>query len=882
MSTDTCASVITPEPELTDDMDPYESLRSAKEPIKSKLWRCGNQSRGPNTIPSAEGDPWDTCLKPLMEEDREQCEAWKDEIQNLLIFSGLFSAVVTAFVVQTYDDLQPDPEHDIAMLLSQLVQLQSPNAINNAGSAGIPEEYWPGDSDSPSGSSIRTNICWFSSLVLSLIVVLVGTVALQWLREYQRYPSSSSPKKLFATRNLRAESFDKWYAPQIIAGLPQILQLAVVLFFLGLMDFLWQLNQIVALPVMILAGLAMAFQMITTILPTVQSFWLINKSGLPISDPPLHCPYKSPQSWAFLRLLTSRPVRLIINWVGSIIVQTLLVPMAPILWLSQMLRVDTIFWKVIDRLAVTLHLKYLGTIDNWDEFDDLWLEERQRSATQTSRASPNYFHKGTHGTDYDAARGIARILSSRVVGESTATAIYHCFQRLDPSVITDELLHLMTRGLPPWLFAHEGTRKGPYLNPPSPSMVKEENEMFFLSRLPQTIRATSQLHVFRLRQLELFVRVTAHVFVHSTWDDIYDGPQRDSMSLRPRTVIDTHPGPLFVPSLLKDVKAMKSIPHDFALDIVEQIIQILSAHLNAITAEGGELPGAIPSMSEEEPVLCGLMDVVHVASLFLAFNANPTSKGLALLADLELVLDKMTEKLSSAYRQSLKTPRLLRCAKVLASRFHFTDWAPMQRRAPLLARSFHSLVHVLALYCEGVYDHSFSYMTYAYTTQWKELCAEVLRSPANGPDLSSLGVTSQTKRNETPSSCESQNGTTRSISSSTNITAYELWKPSGIRTASTSARSTHLGDSHASLSVRYPTYPLPALMTPSLDSHGRQYLALPGTDHRFCSTRSFDNYTSSTLHNSVQSLPSTSQSRIDGARCSPSPTLNQDKTYEIV
>ncbi|KAF9045238.1 hypothetical protein BJ165DRAFT_1328911, partial [Panaeolus papilionaceus] len=228
--------------------------------------------------------PWDTCLKPLMQEDRQQCEAWREEIQNLLIFvslfplhrsrlaakrdkynkSGLFSAVVTAFVVQTYEDLQPSSQQYTPLLLARLIQLQ--DTSNDT----LLETVLSMNADmTPSTSVIRTNICWFSSLVLSLIVVLVGTVSLQWLREFQRYPPSLSSKKLFAARNLRAESFEGWWAPQIIAGLPQLLQLAVILFFLGLMDSLLQLNMVVALPVVVLGVLAVCFQAITTILPTI-------------------------------------------------------------------------------------------------------------------------------------------------------------------------------------------------------------------------------------------------------------------------------------------------------------------------------------------------------------------------------------------------------------------------------------------------------------------------------------------------------------------------------------------------------------------------------------------------------------------------------------
>lgn len=32
------------------------------------------------------GDVWEHLLEPLLERDKAQCAAWKDEVQNLLIF----------------------------------------------------------------------------------------------------------------------------------------------------------------------------------------------------------------------------------------------------------------------------------------------------------------------------------------------------------------------------------------------------------------------------------------------------------------------------------------------------------------------------------------------------------------------------------------------------------------------------------------------------------------------------------------------------------------------------------------------------------------------------------------------------------------------------
>ncbi|KAF9484085.1 hypothetical protein BDN70DRAFT_826282 [Pholiota conissans] len=67
-------------------------------------------------------------LKPEMEADKIQCDAWKDEVQTLLIFAGLF-AVVTAFVIESYKFLLPDPNDTIISLLTQIA-----NAPNNSSS----------------------------------------------------------------------------------------------------------------------------------------------------------------------------------------------------------------------------------------------------------------------------------------------------------------------------------------------------------------------------------------------------------------------------------------------------------------------------------------------------------------------------------------------------------------------------------------------------------------------------------------------------------------------------------------------------------------------------------------------------------------------------
>jgi len=61
-------------------------------------------------------DPFTPLLEIQKEKDKARCEAWKDEVQNLLIFVSLVpilrgranSAVVTAFIIESYNGLKQD------------------------------------------------------------------------------------------------------------------------------------------------------------------------------------------------------------------------------------------------------------------------------------------------------------------------------------------------------------------------------------------------------------------------------------------------------------------------------------------------------------------------------------------------------------------------------------------------------------------------------------------------------------------------------------------------------------------------------------------------------------------------------------------------------
>ncbi|KDR78371.1 hypothetical protein GALMADRAFT_95066 [Galerina marginata CBS 339.88] len=245
--------------------------------------------------PIPEGDPWDLLLEPLLNRDKMRCDAWKEEVQNLLIFAGLFSAVVTAFIIESYKNLQPNPNDAIISLLSQIATRLDNSASTNVSGARLSTDNIE---FLPTPSSIRVNTFWFLSLVLSLTTVLIGIVSLQWLREHQAYPNLT-PKQMYALFNMRIEGLQKWHVPKIFTLLPLLLQTALVLFLGGIIDFLLAFGNVVVIPVGAVIGSTVFFMAATTVLPTIQGFLLYLPFPYFGQRLPVQCPYKSPQSLAF-------------------------------------------------------------------------------------------------------------------------------------------------------------------------------------------------------------------------------------------------------------------------------------------------------------------------------------------------------------------------------------------------------------------------------------------------------------------------------------------------------------------------------------------------------------------------------------------------------
>jgi hypothetical protein len=192
--------------------------------------------------------------------------------------TGLFSATVATFIIESLQNLSPDSGDTTNALLTQITQ-QLVNISSGAPLTNIAPQS--GQSFKPTASAVRVNVLWFLSLILSLNCALSATLMQQWARRYQEL--AQRPGAFHKRGRMRAYIFDgtsRFGMTRVIATMPTLLHLSVFLFFAGLVEFLFPIYPIVAYATL---GCIMAFALpyaILTALPNIH----------------LNCPYGTPLS----------------------------------------------------------------------------------------------------------------------------------------------------------------------------------------------------------------------------------------------------------------------------------------------------------------------------------------------------------------------------------------------------------------------------------------------------------------------------------------------------------------------------------------------------------------------------------------------------------
>ncbi|KAJ7840146.1 hypothetical protein B0H13DRAFT_2677043 [Mycena leptocephala] len=226
---------------------------------------------------------WAVYVSEAEKYDKSLVESWKSDMEGMLIFAGLFSASLTAFIIESYKTLIPDSGDSTVRLLSKISQQFAAAANGSTFQAPLA----PPTHFSPSASSLICNALWFISLGLSLTCALIATLLEQWARDFlHRADMRSSPVIRARIYSYLYYGLKRFNMHTVVEIIPLLLHASLLFFFGGLVAFLLPINLAIAVVAAALLAVLVAIYSALTLLP----LWHLD------------CPYRTPLSTAVWRI----------------------------------------------------------------------------------------------------------------------------------------------------------------------------------------------------------------------------------------------------------------------------------------------------------------------------------------------------------------------------------------------------------------------------------------------------------------------------------------------------------------------------------------------------------------------------------------------------
>ena len=155
--------------------------------------------------------------------------------------AGLFSATVTAFIIEGYRNLQPDPK-DLAVSILTHISLQL--AATN-GSLAVPPFTGSSVPFQAPVHAVRSNILFLLSLAFSLAGALAAILVQQWATNYLHGTQSRpSPRVRAGIRAFLRGGVIDFHFPSLVEAIPALLHISLFLFFGGLFEFMNPINSV--------------------------------------------------------------------------------------------------------------------------------------------------------------------------------------------------------------------------------------------------------------------------------------------------------------------------------------------------------------------------------------------------------------------------------------------------------------------------------------------------------------------------------------------------------------------------------------------------------------------------------------------------------------
>ncbi|KAG8754087.1 hypothetical protein FRC11_006874 [Ceratobasidium sp. 423] len=226
------------------------------------------------------------------------------------VLAALYSAILTAFVIESAKDLKPDyAELSARALLTISNSLLSPTSTSPDNESSASQADPPGFA--PTRTAVVVNTLWFLALGLSISVTLIAILAKEWCYSFitRRTGANLTQGRL---RQKRWDGIKWWKMEVIITMLPLLMHISLLLFAIGLSIYLWDINPRVAIPVIVTTVVTVLYYGTTAFLSLVYKYCPYKTAIVKLLNPLWVAIFKSGYTKSLFNMLIMAPARIII------------------------------------------------------------------------------------------------------------------------------------------------------------------------------------------------------------------------------------------------------------------------------------------------------------------------------------------------------------------------------------------------------------------------------------------------------------------------------------------------------------------------------------------------------------------------------------------
>ncbi|KAF8067079.1 hypothetical protein FPV67DRAFT_1416771, partial [Lyophyllum atratum] len=187
-------------------------------------------------VAATSSSAWSPLVRSHLENIQPMVDRWRGTLDTLLVFVALFSAIVTAFFIQSLTGLSENTGKRTNELLANLTDI----IIMLRGADATVLDFTPAIPFKPQSSDVRLNFYWSVSLILSVSIASLTMTIRGYVARITRSRYTNARKKL-VDFHLRWEPTKNLLVPAVEV-LPQLLIAPIMLFVVGLLDTLLSLS----------------------------------------------------------------------------------------------------------------------------------------------------------------------------------------------------------------------------------------------------------------------------------------------------------------------------------------------------------------------------------------------------------------------------------------------------------------------------------------------------------------------------------------------------------------------------------------------------------------------------------------------------------------